>query len=205
MINFYQLHINNNFMRVFIAVLALIFSLQSLTKANDISEFEIEGISIGDSLLSHFTKEKIEKNIRPDVFERFSDKTFVLSEIQYDSTFQTYDTLQFIFKRYDKKYQIYGMTGGIFYEKKVGDCYDKMNEISSYISSSIDYVEKNEFNDLEMSNNFGVYSGISFYLEKGIISVHCYDWSKKTENEKNWVDNLRVNIKTDEFEDFLAQ
>ena len=28
---------------------------------------------------------------------------------------------------------------------------------------------------------------------------------KKTENEKNWSDNLRVNIKTDEFEDFLNQ
>ena len=192
-------------MKVFLAVLILIFSFQSLTKADDIRDFEIEGVSIGDSLVIHFTKKKIEKNIRPNVFERFSDKTFVLTEIQYDSTFQTYDTAQFIFKRYDKKYQIYAMTGGIFYEKNIGDCYDKMKEISSYISTSIDYVEKNEFNDLKMSNNFGVYSGISFFLEKGIISIHCYDWSKKTENEKNWVDNLRVNIKTDEFEDFLNQ
>ena len=192
-------------MRIFIAALVLIFSFQSWIKADDIRDFEIEGVSIGDSLVSHFTKEKIEKNIRPNVFERFSDKTFVLAEIQYDSAFQTYDTVQFIFKRYDKKYQVYAMTGGIIYKKNIVDCYDKMKEISSYISTSIDYVEKNEFKDLEMSNNLGVYSGISFFLEKGIISVHCYDWSKKTENEKNWLDNLRVNIKTDEFEDFLAQ
>ena len=66
-------------------------------------------------------------------------------------------------------------------------------------------MEKNEFNNLKSFNNLGVYSGISFFLEKGIISVHCYDWSEKTENEKNWSDNLRVNIKTDEFEDFLNQ
>ena len=38
-------------MRVFITVLVLIFSLQSWTKADDISDFEIEGMSIGDSLL----------------------------------------------------------------------------------------------------------------------------------------------------------
>ena len=35
-------------------VLVLIFSLQSWTKADDISEFEIEGMSIGDSLLDYF-------------------------------------------------------------------------------------------------------------------------------------------------------
>ena len=48
-------------MRVFIASLILIFSLQSWTKADDISEFEIEGISIGDSLLSHMSKKEIKK------------------------------------------------------------------------------------------------------------------------------------------------
>ena len=48
-------------MRVFIAVLVLIFSLQSWTKADDISEFEIEGMSIGDSLLDHFSEEEIKE------------------------------------------------------------------------------------------------------------------------------------------------
>ena len=192
-------------MRLFVAILVLILSIQSWTKADDISDFEIESMSIGDSLLSHFTKEKIEKNIRPNVFERFSDKTFVLSEIQHDSKFEVYDTVQFIFKRYDKEFQIYGMTGGIWYEENISACYDKMKEISYSISTNINYVEKNEFNDVKLSNNLGVYSGVSFFLDKGIISVHCYDWSEKTENEKNWVDNLRVNTKTDEFEDFLSQ
>ena len=54
-------------MKVFIAVLVLIFSLQSLTKADDISEFEIEGISIGDSLLDIFTKKEID-SIEPTYY-----------------------------------------------------------------------------------------------------------------------------------------
>ena len=49
-------------MRVFIAVLVLIFSFQSWTKADDISEFEIEGMSIGDSLLDYFSKNEIKEN-----------------------------------------------------------------------------------------------------------------------------------------------
>ena len=47
-------------MRVFIAVLVLILSFQSWTKADDISDFEVEGMSIGDSLLDHFSLDRIE-------------------------------------------------------------------------------------------------------------------------------------------------
>ena len=46
-------------MRVFLTVLILIFSLQSWTKADDIRDFEIEGIGIGDNALDFFTKEEI--------------------------------------------------------------------------------------------------------------------------------------------------
>ena len=48
-------------MRVFIAVLVLIFSLQSWTKADDIRDFEIVGISIEDSALDFFSEKDIKK------------------------------------------------------------------------------------------------------------------------------------------------
>ena len=46
-------------MRAFIAALVLIFSLQSLTNADDIRDFQIEGISVGDSLLDYYSKVEI--------------------------------------------------------------------------------------------------------------------------------------------------
>ena len=55
-------------MRVFIVVLVLIFSLQSWTRADDIRDFEIEGMSLGDSLLDYFTEEEILAN-KPDWFK----------------------------------------------------------------------------------------------------------------------------------------
>jgi len=45
-------------MRLFLSVLILFFSFQTWTKADDISEFEIEGMSIGESALDFFTKKK---------------------------------------------------------------------------------------------------------------------------------------------------
>ena len=46
-------------MKRLLLILILTFSFQSWTKADDIRDFEIEGMSIGDSLLDHFTKKEI--------------------------------------------------------------------------------------------------------------------------------------------------
>ena len=45
-------------MRIILSLLIIIFSLQSLTKADDVRNFEIEGMSVGDSLNDHFSKKK---------------------------------------------------------------------------------------------------------------------------------------------------
>ena len=47
------------FVRLFISILILIFSFQSWTNAEDIKDFEIEGMSVGDSLLDYMSLEKI--------------------------------------------------------------------------------------------------------------------------------------------------
>ena len=47
----------------FLIILVLIFNLPNLSIADDISDFQIEGMSIGDSLLDYFSKEEINANI----------------------------------------------------------------------------------------------------------------------------------------------
>ena len=49
-------------MKSFFLVVILIFSIQSWIKADDIRDFEIEGLIIGNSLLNFFTEEEIKKN-----------------------------------------------------------------------------------------------------------------------------------------------
>ena len=48
-------------MKFFISAIILIFSLHSLSKADDISDFQIEGISLWESATDFFNKEEIEK------------------------------------------------------------------------------------------------------------------------------------------------
>ena len=45
-------------MKSLLLILILTFSLQTLGKAEDIRDFEIEGMSVGESLLDHFSKKK---------------------------------------------------------------------------------------------------------------------------------------------------
>ena len=191
-------------MKKLLGILVLGLLLITPSQADDIRDFQIEEMSVGDSLLDHFSEEKIEEGIRYNYFQSINDKTFIISEINSDS-FNIYEGVQIVFKRNDKKYKIYGMHGIIFYGKNINHCYDKLKEISYDISNNINYELRDDFNDIEMSGDRGKYTGTTFFLNKGIISIHCTDWAKKIENERNWTDNLRVNIKTDEYENFLRK
>ena len=50
-----------NFMKILLTLFVLFFS--SLVFADDISDFQIEGISIGDSLLDYMSEEKIKTEL----------------------------------------------------------------------------------------------------------------------------------------------
>ncbi len=60
-------------MKRLLLILILTFSFQSWTKADDISDFEIEGITIGDSLLDHFSKNEI-KNFTITTYQNKTDE-----------------------------------------------------------------------------------------------------------------------------------
>ena len=49
-------------MNKFIAIIFLSISLTTPSQANDLSDFEIEGMSIGDSLLDFMSKDEIKNN-----------------------------------------------------------------------------------------------------------------------------------------------
>jgi len=118
-------------MRVFIAVLVLIFSLQSWTKADDIRDFQIEGMSIGDSLLDYFSEEKITNSNR---YYPYLDNEFYAVGFDHENSFEVYDTVEIHLKTDDKKYKIYSADGLIFYVNNIDDCYKKKDEMPKFQS-----------------------------------------------------------------------
>ena len=115
-------------MRIFLVLLILIFGTQSLSRANDIREFEIEGISIGDSLLDFMNLKKIKEKINS-----YSDKGYIYKSKKYyaltfdrsdfNSNFELYDQIQFHFKDKDDSFIIESIAGIKLYRNNIDQCY----------------------------------------------------------------------------------
>ena len=194
-------------MKVFIAVLVLIFSLQSWTKADDVRDLQIEGMSVGDSLYDHFIKKEIDNakvHFYPKVDE-LPNTTFQMMELSNTKIItHTYDEVKFVVKKNDKKKIIQSVEGYIYYKKNINECVEKRDEIFSKIT---DYLSDKKFQIFEnrskhrqdKSKKSVVEEKIILFSSGAVIRVSCTDWSKKM----GFLDELRVVINSEEFSNYL--
>ena len=190
-------------MRVFIAVLVLILNLQSWTKADDISDFEIEGMSIGDSALDHFSKEMINEN----TFDYYKDKKF--TPVQIDnfkvddkSFFEIYDAVDFDYKTRDDKFIIASLNGIINKFNSWNECLKKKEEIVSKLKITFENTKKGEDNGKHRVDPTGksVYQVTYFDFDSGdSVDITCYDYSDEVGHQ----DHLAVRLLSKEFYDFM--
>ena len=193
-------------MKKILGILVLGLLLITPSWADDIRDFEIEGMSVGDSLLDYLTKKEIseEKNSKYSLY--YKNNKFV--QIGYYKNLKNYDSVSVIFKPNDKNYKIYSLAGKIIFEKNISDCYSKKNEIVSELKDlfgsevEIDSYERSHSADKtgKSKNNTTTFN---FKSNKDGIGVSCYDWSEEITKEKRWFDNLKVIIHSEEFINFL--
>ena len=106
-------------MKKLILFLVLSVLLNFNSNADDIKDFEIEGISIGDSLLKYFSKKDVKKSIAAN--QGYHDKSFVRGVIcdtpnkgswcNVKMDMNTYDAIQFHFKKKDSEYVLFMLSG----------------------------------------------------------------------------------------------
>jgi len=192
-------------MKKFSLILILIFSFQSWTKADDARNFQIEGISIGDSALDYFTEDEITKNIKWHYNNNKKNNEFVIVEFYNYKTAKQYDGIQIAVKPKDKEYKIYIIAGAIQYENtKIEDCYSEMQKIDTELLDvfpSSDREEKIQKLKADKTGKSNVNSVYYFFTDGGNASVQCYYYSKNFpgSNSKN---NLRVGIRSKEYREW---
>ena len=168
--------------------------------AEDISEYEIEGISIGDSLLDHLSKEEIitEIEINKPVYNYLTDE---FGEVYLFSNFENYDALAFKVKPRDKYYTIYSIKASIMYDDKLDMCFAKQKEIEKELSST--YKNTNKWKETFKfpwdSTGESVSHNIMFVFDTDDqIEINCTKYKKSLKIENNWSDALQVMIQTKE-------
>ena len=175
-------------MRLFVAILVLILSIQSWTKADDISDFEIEGMSIGDSLLDFFSEKDIKS--KEKVTYPSSDKYYIISFSNQDF-YETYEYTQFMLRSNDSKYIIHSVSGKLIYKNQFAECNKKKDLIAKEISKAVNIEPQIDNGDILPSDNTGksISNSISFFFDNGDqIMIDCSDWSDAV----TFLDNLKV-------------
>ena len=179
----------------------VLFSFSAPSFADDVRDFQIEGMSVGDSLLDYFSENEIKKMIS-DKLEYPNDKSFFGIDSE-KSSYETYELVQFHIKKNDNKYIIYSITGDIFYKNNIEDCYKTKDEIVLELSGMlknnakmVDSGTKKHAADSESTT-----TNVWFDFDSGdTILVSCYDWSEKMRK----YDTLKVAVDRKEFLDWLA-
>ena len=104
-------------MKILLTLFVLL--LFSSVFADDISEFQIEGFSIGDSLLDYMTEEEIKTEIDKNkvMYEYLEEGKF--GEVYFLKGLETYDQVSFMVKPYDEKFMIYEIRGILNYKTDI--------------------------------------------------------------------------------------
>ena len=188
-------------MKRLLLILILTFSFQSWSSADDIRDFEIEGMSIGDSLLDYYSHDKI-KSFTELYGNYYKDNKFLIFILK--NNYENYDEVEVTIIPNDKLFVIHSLDGIVNFENNYEKCKkEKLNIVDEI---------KNLYKDAYTYNEEGPHSGFPnsildettfFPKYGGYVRISCTNWSTKMEKQKKWKDGLDVTIGSDKFKKFL--
>lgn len=174
--------------------------ISTYTFAEDIREFQIEGMSIGDSLLNYFNEEYILEEFEIGKNEyNWTDQKF--ADVYKYGKVELYDNVNFSVKRKDKKYIIYAITGQITYNN-INDCLYKQKEIEKEFSVLLG--DKNKINTeykhpQDMTGKSKIHRIVFEFKSMDKIEIVCFDLAK----HMNQPSGLDVGIVSAEYRKWL--
>ena len=152
------------------------------SQADDISDFQIEGMSIGDSALDYFAEEEIKKYTKP----AWPNKTYV-QFCSEKGNYNNYEHICFAYLKKDKKFIIEQLSGEI--DLTFNDCLKKQEEIVLEIEELFKSAEKNvrkNFKHRGDKKGKSIGNSVQFFLKDGSgIDVGCIDWSDEITKKKD--------------------
>ena len=188
-------------MKKLFIIIIIFISFQSWTKADDIRDFEIEGISIGDSILEFFSKTEIENK----GLYLYPNKEMKAGSFK-STKFKKFDKIQFHWLSKDKKYIIQSISADIFYANDIKNCLKQRKKINKEIKNLFDNSKEEDWGKRVMDNvdpSLQTYAYQNIYwLKEGNIIISCRDYGQIKEKEK-FIDYLSIMIDSKFFENWL--
>ena len=201
-------------------LLILLFSLFFLSSpsviADDISDFTIEGISIGNSLLDYMTEDEILKDIELNKdYYNFLNEPNKYAEVYLFGDFSSYDYLSFFIKNNstnqyvsnkNEKYIILSIFGSISYEKDFNSCTQKRDEIAEVLSEMFpnEQLQDASRNIRGDPSGDSIMVGFFFDFDSGDrIQAECTDFEENFRIKNNMTEGLNISINSAEIVDWF--
>ena len=157
-------------MKKIIIIFLFILNLQSFCKADDIRDFQIEGMSVGDSLLDYFSEEEIKK-AQKNNFSYLNKFIEFWAPIKLENT-DAHDGVAVINKKNDSKYIIYGLTASKNLTNNFQECFqlkkNVVDEVSKLFVNAKKKDEGKEKHEADKTGKSFTYRTL-FLLEKHML------------------------------------
>ncbi len=182
-------------------ILILTLSFQPWSTADNIRDFEIEGISIGDSALDYFSKKQLDNKSYT-----FSDNDKYLTSYFYKSEFKNYEGIEVSYLKNDKNYTIKGISGGNTVIS-LDECKKKYNKIKKDLNNYFKDADSMDDDGLHPSDTTGKskYFRTSYSINPNSnyfeIETSCIFY--EGEAAKKFTSNAGVTIKDTDMNDWL--
>ena len=184
-------------MKKILSILLLLFS--SSVVAEDISDFQIEGMKIGDSLLDYMSEDEIKSEIKINryMYELLTEE---FGEVYLYKGLETYEMMSFFVRLKDRKYIIHSIDGLIMFENNIKGCIKKKNEIVGEMSEVFKSLNKVVEDNWPMASGHGELHFVRFKFESDdFAEVTCYEYN----DSWNAPNHLRIGITRIEVENWI--
>lgn len=180
-------------MKILFSILFILFS--SSVIAEDIFDFQISGISLGDSLLDHYSQIEINNGLPGGNY--FDD---YYTDIGLDAKNQDFDGMGFFYKKNDSKYILQFISGEKKFTDDLESCFAFMDEVERTVDQMLMITKKDEYEYVykNIADGKSVSYVSEYPLEKGQIRVYCQDWSEETKKQFLWEIEGVVEVSTKE-------
>jgi len=183
-------------MKKFLLILILALSFQSWTNADNVKDFQIEGISVGDSLLNHFSKREINERVKITK-SRYKDKSIVRAYFKLNK-YDLYPILNIHFKD-DNKLTVESISGFKQYNREnIKACYEEQKKVVADLKSNFPNIEQigtvDKIQKMKKSGK-GKFAKVYFDIEDGRIVTVCKQWDKS----ERYASGLQVILDSETF------
>ncbi len=190
----------------------IFFSFSVHAIGEDISDFEIEGISVGESALKFFSEKRILKEVNENVYMyNYLKEPKKFGHIVLREGLKDYSFVQ-MFVLLNNEYTIEGINANIdeaiVSKNDLQNCLKQMKEVEKVFSQIFNKYEKYEGDAKHPIDPSGrsKFHYVKFLFENGDnAQAQCYDFEEELKKKNNWAEGLTVTVRKKDVSNWLGE